>query len=337
MDARGSSGGIIIIWKDNIFDRLDYVINEHSISIRFRCRARGCQWLMTTVYGPSRARERRLLWPELKSIRDQWQGAWLIGGDFNTVRFPLEKNRGGSIRTSMQRLSNFIQESELVDLPLEGAKFTWTNNQESQVLSRLDRILISKEWDEEFPRICQRALPRPISDHNPVMILLTEFNGGPKPFRFDMGLCDVEAVNSKIPEWWNAAAQEGGWKGIGVCQRLKVLKTKIKEWAKHAREERDFRKGEVLSKLGHPEYKESEAILDEEDRQARVELMAEYDEIIRREEISWRQKSRVSWVNEGDKNTKFFHRMASLRRRVNAINCVSVNGSLLEEKEAIRS
>lgn len=40
---------------------------------------------------------------------------------------------------------------------------------------------------------------------------------------------------------------------------------------------------------------------------------------IRMEEISWRQKSRVSWLKEWDQNTKFFHNMVNLRSKANLI------------------
>ena len=42
------------------------------------------------------------------------------------------------------------------------------------------------------------------------------------------------------------------------------------------------------------------------------------------EEIYWSQKARVQWLQEGDKNTSYFHAKVARRRRMNRI-CVLQN------------
>jgi hypothetical protein len=46
------------------------------------------------------------------------------------------------------------------------------------------------------------------------------------------------------------------------------------------------------------------------------------------EEVSWRQKSRLLWLKEGNKWTKFFHSIANSNRRHNAIDSLMIEDNL---------
>ena len=48
-------------------------------------------------------------------------------------------------------------------------------------------------------------------------------------------------------------------------------------------------------------------------------LRKELTVLLAKEEVVWRQRSRVNWLTDGDQNTNFFHECAGQRKRTNTI------------------
>jgi hypothetical protein len=66
------------------------------------------------------------------------------------VWFPSERLGDSSYSTTMPEFLEFIFVQSLVDLLLEGGQFTWSNNQEDQTWSKIDRFLLSSDGKNIF-------------------------------------------------------------------------------------------------------------------------------------------------------------------------------------------
>lgn len=58
--------------------------------------------------------------------------------------------------------------------------------------------------------------------------------------------------------------------------------------------------------------------------------------ILKQEEVLWKQKSRVNWISQGDVNTQFFHLSTIIRRHINNINKLLVNGNWVEDHDTLK-
>ena len=65
--------------------------------------------------------------------------------DFNMIKFPNERRRGGRVSSSMRKFSEMIDDLDLRDLPLQGGPFTWSGGLNSQTMSRLDRFFVLED------------------------------------------------------------------------------------------------------------------------------------------------------------------------------------------------
>jgi exonuclease III len=94
----------------------------------------------------------------------------LIGGDFNIMRFFDEKNKPFLPNKFSRLFNSVIHLNELREVYIGGDQFTWINNQKHPTLEKLDRIMMTNEWEKLFPTIQAFKAPREISDHNPIIM-----------------------------------------------------------------------------------------------------------------------------------------------------------------------
>ena len=64
------------------------------------------------------------MWDELIGIQQLWDVPWCYIGDFNIIRFPSERLGRSHLTPAMEIFSEFIEELNLIDLPLEGGSYT---------------------------------------------------------------------------------------------------------------------------------------------------------------------------------------------------------------------
>ena len=59
-------------------------------------------------------------------------------GDFNFMRAPSDRNRPGGDVNEMLMFNEAISNQGLLELPLHGRKFSWSNMQQNPLLVKLD-------------------------------------------------------------------------------------------------------------------------------------------------------------------------------------------------------
>ena len=239
---------------------------------------------------------------------------WCVGGDFNAIRYPTEKLGGSRITASMRSFDGFIRDCELKDIPLSNAQFTWSVNRGRVMSSRIDRFLVTSLWEDQFPDLIQETLVRPVSDHFPLLLESSRVKWGPTPFRFENMWLQHHSFLDQVKTWWEECPVTG-WEGFKFMKKLKYIKEKIRTWNKEVFGDIRVKKREILHELEVLDRLESEGGLVEDQGVRMVALRNELDEVLSREEISWRQKVRTKWVKDGDVNSSYFHKVANGKRR----------------------
>ncbi|XP_021805547.1 uncharacterized protein LOC110749696, partial [Prunus avium] len=253
---------------------------------------------------------------------------WLLAGDFNEM-LNVDDKVGGSHLCRLKGFKKWFDDHSMVDLGYSGPKFTWSNK---RIFERLDRAVCNTQWRQTFADAFVQHLPRTKSDHCPIKISLkSRMVSCPnsRPFRFEaMWLKHEQFQNFVIPKWeqgagsalhksWDLVEPLKQW-NVAVFRHLKQRKVKL------------LARLNGIQKVLHHRSNRSLSQLEES-------LVTEYNAVLEQEALFWQQKSRIKWLQEGDRNTKFFHLTTIVRRRKNRIEKLKNDNDLwVEEAEGLK-
>jgi hypothetical protein len=94
------------------------------------------KWTLTIVYGLIDSSLKDQFWTELRQIYSCNYEAWLLCGDFNSIRFRNEKSgRNFPVKASAQ-FNALLEDLNLIEYELPSRKYTWSNGRQSTLLDR---------------------------------------------------------------------------------------------------------------------------------------------------------------------------------------------------------
>uniref|UniRef100_A0A2N9ETY0 DUF4283 domain-containing protein n=1 Tax=Fagus sylvatica TaxID=28930 RepID=A0A2N9ETY0_FAGSY len=247
-------------------------------------------------YGPPYYHKRIKAWTNLVALLQSLEGPRLCFGDFNLIVEANEKLGGHTGSTSATNyLRNLMFELGAVDLGFSGAKFTWCNKRWGKgcIKERLDRGVTNSMWRTSFPRA-----------------------SAPRPFRF-------EAMWTKDPRCYGVINE--AWKKefvrnecFHLCKKQFHSTIALRKWNKEVFGHCQSRISEISSQIEQIQCEAPSF----ENCSKEASLQFELNCWLSRNELIWRQKSRETWLRDGDRNTMFFHISAVVRHRKNSIDAL---------------
>lgn len=177
-------------------------------------------------------------------------------------------------------------------------------------------------WFERFPAGRCEYLRFEGSDHRPVVVHFDVQRKRKKGlFRFDRRLKDKPEIRQLVTDQWNRDPWDT------VLSKIETIRAGIIRWTKEQNLNSNRLIQETQVKL--------EAALSSPTPDTRLieELTNSLEAAYKDEEQFWRQRSRIQWLQSGDKNTAFFYAATRGRRAITKFAVIEDSSGRAKYKE----
>lgn len=162
--SREASGGLVTIWCSSYFNATVLHREDFVLTLRITLLQSNKTWSLSNIYGPCDGPKRIQFVQWFENLSIHIDELWLFMGDFNFMRSLENRNLPGG---NLDDIFKF-NEIALLEIPIKGRRYTWSNMQNQPLLEQLDFYFFSSvEWISVFPNTLVNPLAHPISDHVP--------------------------------------------------------------------------------------------------------------------------------------------------------------------------
>ena len=159
--------------------------HDFVLGIKFTSTLSAQSWTLYNIYGPCTGPARDEFTQWLYDMNIQTNDDCLFLGDFNYIRGPENRNKPGGGPNDMCTFNDIIRKHNLIELPLKGRLYTWSNMQQDPLLEQLDWFFTSLHWTLAYPNTLVKPLCKLVSDHTPCVVSIETKIPHAKLFRFE--------------------------------------------------------------------------------------------------------------------------------------------------------
>ncbi|KAD5317890.1 hypothetical protein E3N88_17836 [Mikania micrantha] len=228
VEASGRSGGLMCIWDPTVFQKNRVVARQNYILISGVVRGQTELFNVVNVYGPHELNKKKVLWEELEHMKSSGSGIWMFAGDFNEVREPADRVNSEFCSQGANLFNQFIFNAQLVEFHMGGHPYTYMRGYGAMYI-KLDRFLVCDGFVNHWPNACVTALPRHLSDHCPIVLISSNVDFGPSPFRFFSSWLQLQGIDGVVGATLGTVNARGRPDRM-LASKLKAVKEALKRW-----------------------------------------------------------------------------------------------------------
>ncbi|XP_031501677.1 uncharacterized protein LOC116265264 [Nymphaea colorata] len=296
---------ILCVWKEEEMEATSLVVDHNWVGVSFRRLANEKVFVVFGVYLLPRFGERLQSLYKLEALVSRVEGPVMLIGDFNAMLNSRNNSGSAPLLASYLSFSRFVYACRLKEVEDSNKRFTWSNHRQRQdlVQCKLDWCMVNNDWKTGFGGEGRlNVQTSTASDHSVLLYQSKDINDdtwGQKPFRFfKPWLMDKEGKVVMLQAWRGLA------RGCPMMRlNITTLQSRLEECREHMEQG-------------------VEGAIDEEHR-----VRKQLSQALLMEEVMWKQRSRIRWLAEGDKNTSFFHEMAKSRQAKLKIRSIEYDGT----------